>query len=195
MSFLAAVVARRGYFILSLGVIALDQATKIVVHHFLAGRASVEVIPNFFSLWYSRNPGGLFGAFRDLPDPWRILLLTVLPVVAVGLIAAYLARMQSPDRPTLFGLALILGGAVGNLIDRLVRGEVVDFLDVYLAPSRLADWFVSVFGTAHWPTFNVADSAIVVGAGLLLLSIVRPGEQAESNEPAAGSAASAGEPL
>ena len=195
MNFLGAVAARRGYFMLSLSVIALDQVTKIVVHHYIAGRPPVEVIPNFFSLWYSRNAGGLFGSFRDLGDPWRILLLTVPPIAAVGFIAAYLARMQPPDRPTLFGLGLILGGAIGNLIDRVIRGEVVDFLDVYLAPSRLADWFVSVFGTAHWPTFNVADSAIVVGAGLLLLSIVRPGAQGAANESTARSGAGAGEPL
>ena len=88
---------------------------------------------------------------------------------------------QGEDRRTLFGLSLILGGAVGNLIDRAVRGEVVDFLDVYVSPPRLADWFVGTFGTAHWPTFNVADSAIVTGACLLFWTIVRP----PANEPAA----------
>jgi signal peptidase II len=75
---------------------------------------------------------------------------------------------------TLFGLALVLGGAVGNLIDRLFRGEVIDFLDVYASSPRLAGWLLEKFGTAHWPTFNFADSAIVCGALLLALSIVRP---------------------
>jgi signal peptidase II len=194
MSALAGMAERRGYFLLSLAVIVLDQATKIAAHRFLAGGSTVEIVPRFFNLVYSRNAGGLFGSFRDVPDPWRLLLLTVLPIVAVGLIAAYLARLRPADRPTLCGLALILGGAVGNLIDRLARGEVVDFLDVYIAPSKLAEWLVSVFGTAHWPTFNVADSSIVVGAGLLLLSLTRPAES-EAREPEAPSRANAEEPL
>ena len=90
------------------------------------------------------------------------------------MIAVFLGQSAGIDRKTLFGLALILGGALGNLIDRVVRGEVVDFLDVYVTDSALADWFVRQFGTAHWPTFNVADSSIVVGACLLLITIVRP---------------------
>jgi signal peptidase II len=72
------------------------------------------------------------------------------------------------------GLGLILGGATGNLVDRIMRGEVIDFLDAHLPPSALAEWFEARFGTAHWPTFNLADSAIVVGAALLLLTLVRP---------------------
>jgi len=169
--------ARRGFFLLSLGVLVADQATKLAAHRFLSDRASVEVIPGFFSLWYSLNPGGLFGSFRNSGAPLRFILLTLLPIGAVLLIAGYLARSRQADRPTLYGLSFILGGAVGNLIDRILRGEVIDFLDVYVAPSRLADWLVARFGTAHWPTFNVADSAIVTGACLLLLSIVLPHRQ------------------
>jgi signal peptidase II len=174
MSLTAGFGARRGYFLLSLAVLVADQASKLAAHQYLRGRAAVEIIPNFFSLWYSRNPGGLFGSFRDWAGPTRFTLLTLLPIVAIVLIASFLARNRASDRPTLFGLALILGGAGGNLIDRLLRGEVIDFLDVYVTSSRLAEWLVARFGTSHWPTFNVADSSIVVGACLLLLSIVRP---------------------
>jgi signal peptidase II len=176
---------RRIYFLIALVVLLVDQATKILVHAYLRGKGPVDVVPGFFSLWYSRNPGGLFGYFRDWGDPWRTALLTLLPGVAVVLIGSFLARSRETDPVTLGGLGLILGGAVGNLIDRIFRGEVVDFLDVYVAPSRLADFLVGWFGTAHWPTFNVADSAIVVGAGCLLLRIVRPvpENRAEAAEP------------
>src|SRR5262245_2847306 len=124
--------ARRAYFVVSLSVLATDQLTKIAADRLLRERAAVEIVPGLFNFWYSRNPGGLFGSFRDWPGPLRFVLLTLLPVVAVGLIASYLARTRAADRPTLWGLSLILGGATGNLIDRLLRGEVIDFLDVYL---------------------------------------------------------------
>jgi len=167
-------VARRGYYYVALAVLVLDQATKIAAHAWLRGRGPVEIVPGFLNLWYSRNPGGLFGYFGQLPDPWRGALLTAFPLVAAVVIAVFLAKTDEPDRSTKVGLALILGGAVGNLVDRVFRGEVVDFLDVYASHARLADWLAARFGTAHWPTFNIADSAIVVGAILLVLDILRP---------------------
>jgi signal peptidase II len=172
--------SRRGYFGIAAFVLALDQISKVTVHYLLADRGAVEVIPGFFSLWYSRNPGGLFGSFRDWAGPWRLILLTILPIIAIFFIAGFLRTGKIDDRPTLLGLGLILGGAAGNLIDRLFRGEVIDFLDVYVANSGLADWLIENFGTAHWPTFNIADSGIVVGAGLLLLDIFRPQRPAEA---------------
>jgi len=177
--------SRRGYLSVSLGVLVLDQISKMLAHHYLSDRIPLDIIPNFFRLWYSRNPGGLFGSFRDWAGPWRFVLLTLLPMAAIVLIGVFLTRTKAADRQTLLGLSLVLGGAVGNLIDRLARGEVIDFLDVYIPASKTADWLVSVFGTAHWPTFNVADSSIVVGASLLLISIFRP------PLPAAGEGATA----
>lgn len=172
--------SRRGYFVIAAAILALDQLSKLIVHFHLADRGAVEVIPGLFSLWYSRNAGGLFGSFREWSGPLRFVLLTLLPTIAVLFIAGFLRRGRIHDRPTLLGLSLILGGATGNLIDRLFRGEVIDFLDVYLSDSSVADWFVQRFGTAHWPTFNVADSAIVVGAGLLLIDILRPQRPGEA---------------
>jgi len=166
--------ARRAYFAVSLAVLALDQATKLAADAWLRGKGPVAVVPGFLNLWYSRNRGGLFGSFSALADPWRVVLLTVLPCVAVLGIAVFLARTRETDRGTLAGLALVLGGAAGNVLDRAVRGEVVDFLDAYASHAGLAAWLSERFGTAHWPTFNVADSAIVVGAGLLLLDVVWP---------------------
>jgi signal peptidase II len=172
--------ARKGYFLLALAVLALDQVTKIAVDAVLRTRGPVEIVPGFFNLWYSRNRGGLFGYFQNLPDPWRALLLTLLPVLIVGAIGWYLAKAPDSSRLTLGGLALILGGAVGNLVDRVFRGEVIDFLDVYASSRSLEERLVARFGTAHWPTFNVADSAIVVGACLLILDVLRPAGRRET---------------
>jgi signal peptidase II len=166
--------SRRGYFLISLLVVLLDQGSKLLVHATLRGQGPVEVIPGLFNLAYSRNRGGLFGYFGELADPWRTLLLLLLPLLAILFVTLFLARGKDIDRPSLLGLALILGGAVGNFIDRVARGEVVDFLDVYASPARIADWLVSTFGTSHWPTFNLADSAIVAGAILLAFGIARP---------------------
>ena len=174
MSLAQAFAARRGYFVASAVVVVLDQAAKLLADAFVRGRGAIEVIPGFLNLWYSRNRGGLFGSFAALDDPWRTVLLTGFPVLAIVAISIFLARTDEPDRATLFGLALILGGATGNLVDRVVRGEVVDFLDAYASHPELASWLIAKFGTVHWPTFNVADSAIVAGAGLLVLDVFRP---------------------
>jgi len=173
MSLLQLFALRRRYFVLALVVLMLDQTTKILAHAYLSTRGQLTIVPDLFALTYSRNPGGLFGYFAQLGQPWRFVLLTALPLAAVGLIVAFLVSSGATDRLTRLALSLILGGALGNLIDRLVRGEVVDFLDVYIGGGRVADWLVTRFGTAHWPTFNVADSAIVVGACLLLLDMFR----------------------
>ncbi len=168
--------SRRPYFVLAAVLLVLDQLTKVMAHAWLRGSTPVELIPGFFNLIYSRNRGGLFGYFGDLAEVWRIGLLTIVPLGAVVLIGFVLARGEADDRPTLLGLGLILGGAAGNLIDRIFRGEVVDFLDVYVSSPGAAAWLIETFGTAHWPTFNVADSGIVVGAGLLILTIFRRDE-------------------
>lgn len=174
--------ARRGYFLAAAIVVVADQASKIAADLWLRGHGQVSVIPGFFNLWYSRNRGGLFGYFSGLHDPLRIVLLTGLPLAAIVIIALFLAKTDEPDRSTLFGLALILGGATGNLIDRVARGEVVDFLDVYASYPPLADWFIARFGQSHWPTFNLADSAIVIGSCLLLLDVFRPDRKKVSTD-------------
>lgn len=201
MTLRQAMLRRRGYFALAASVLLLDQITKALAHGLLRGRGietcrnvpvrsvaadvggCIEIVPEFFNLWYSRNPGGLFGYFGNWPDPWRSMFLTLVPVVAVAVISVFLARAEDEDRATMLGLGLILGGAVGNLIDRLIRGEVVDFLDAYASFELMpgfAGWLQETFGTVHWPTFNLADSAIVVGVGLLMLDIVRPSRPREA---------------
>jgi len=179
---------RRGHFVLAAIVLVLDQATKIGVDLWLPRDKPLAVIPGLLNLWYSRNRGGLFGTFSDLSDPWRGILLTLFPLVAIALIGWFLLRADEQHGSTLAGLGLILGGATGNLVDRLARGEVVDFLDAYASWEPLASRLYDRFGTVHWPTFNVADSAIVVGACLLALDIVRP-ERSKAELPKAPSAA------
>jgi len=191
MTTLDAVVRRWPYFAIAGTVLAVDQVTKVLAHAHLRGTGAVTVIPGLFDLSYSRNRGGLFGFFGTLGDPWRTVLLTLLPLLAIGLIGLFIVRAHGEHRTTRLGLSLILGGAVGNLIDRIVRGEVVDFLDVYASSERLSAWLIRTFGTAHWPTFNVADSAIVIGAGLLLLDMIRT--PATSDEGAARASVATGD--
>jgi signal peptidase II len=173
-------ISRKGYFLLALAVLALDQVTKVAADLTLRASGPVEIVPGVFNLWYSTNRGGLFGTFQTLADPWRTLLLTLVPILVVAGLAYFLATTRDTGRLALSALALILGGAVGNLVDRIVRGEVIDFLDVYASHPALADPLVERFGTAHWPTFNVADSAIVVGACLLVLDVLRPARRTDA---------------
>lgn len=174
MSLAARFAARRGPFSIAVAIFLLDQASKIVADVWLKGAGPVKVIPGFFNFWYSRNRGGLFGLFAAWDDPWRAVLLTAFPLAAVLLLIVFLLTTDETDRWPLVALSLILGGAAGNLLDRIVRGSVVDFLDVYASHPGLAEWLVSRFGTPHWPTFNLADSAIVTGTTLLLLDVVLP---------------------
>ena len=150
---------RLPYLVISLLVIGVDFASKAAVLAWLAPRGSVPVISGLFDLTYVRNPGGVFGMFRDIDPGLRSALFTVVPVAAIVLIAAYARRIPPAHRAAQVALALILGGAAGNLVDRIRFGYVIDFLDVYWRDH-------------HWPAFNVADSAICVGVGLLMLETV-----------------------
>ena len=139
---------------LSIAVVGLDQLTKWAALEHLADRMPVAVTP-FLNLTLVYNRGAAFGFLSDAGG-WQNLFFIVVAVVASGVIAYLLIRRPPDNRLVGIGLALILGGAVGNLIDRLFHGHVVDFIDVYYR-----EW--------HWPAFNVADSAITIGAALLVL--------------------------
>ena len=148
-------------FLVAGGVVALDQATKRLVLDALPPGASLPVIPGFFDLTHVRNPGGAFGFLQQL-DPGLRLALFAAAAVAAAVVLLVLYLQTPPARRRLsIGIALVFGGAVSNLIDRVRFGEVVDFLDVYA-------------GSWHWPAFNVADSAITVGVGLFALHALRP---------------------
>jgi signal peptidase II len=151
------------FFLPALAVIVLDQATKLVVIGTLRLYDSVAVIPGLFNLVHVRNRGIAFGLFSHLGGWWSTLLLSATTAAAVILLVLWLSRLKAGDRWTAFGLSLIIGGAVGNLIDRIRLGEVVDFLDFYV-------------GSFHWPAFNVADSAVTVGTFWVVLCTVITGK-------------------
>ena len=159
--------SRLPYVLAALSVIALDRITKIAVVRLVEPRGSIAVIPGFFDLTYVRNPGGVFGILKNLDNGVRGLLFTIVPVIAIALIIAYARRIPADHRLTQTALAAILGGAAGNLMDRFRFGYVIDFLDVY-------------WRSYHWPAFNVADSAICIGVGLLMAETLLSPERASA---------------
>ncbi len=150
---------RKYHFLIALLVIALDRVTKWTIAHRLSLHDSIPVIPGFFRIIHAENPGAAFGIFADSPSQWKVALLIAFSIIALLIVSLLLWKNSHRLTTTGIGLALILGGAVGNLWDRLVSRHVVDFLLFYIGPHQ-------------WPAFNVADSAIVVGAGLLVFEIV-----------------------
>jgi signal peptidase II len=146
-------------------VVAIDRLTKWIVETHVSAMDTYRVIPGFFDIVHSENRGVAFGIFNDSSSEWRTGLLIMLALAAVVFVSAMLWRPDRLDRSSFWGLALILGGAAGNVFDRIMWGRVTDFLDFYL-------------GTYHWHTFNIADSAIVIGSGLLLIDLLRPKRQA-----------------
>ncbi|HVO80531.1 MAG TPA: signal peptidase II [Terriglobales bacterium] len=150
---------RKFHFLIALGVVCLDRLAKWAVARNLALHDSVQVIPDFFRITHVENRGAAFGLFADSPSEWKIAVLVLFSIIALVIVAALLWRNSHAITTTGVGLALILGGAVGNLWDRLLSGRVVDFLLFYI-------------GQYQWPAFNVADSAIVIGAGLLVIEIL-----------------------
>jgi signal peptidase II len=148
--------------------IILDQATKYIIHAGMALHESIPVIPGFFSITYVRNPGAAFGFLAGASPTFRYVFFIAVTIVAIGLILHYLRTYAAGDRLLTISLGMILSGAIGNLIDRIRFGEVIDFLDVYL-------------GATHWPAFNVADSAISVGAFILFIHLVQEKKAAAAN--------------
>ncbi len=147
---------RAPYLLITALVLTTDFISKAAVVRLLDPYRSVTLIPGLFDLTFVRNPGGVFGIFRDLPPGARSVLFTAVPLVVVVGVIAYSLRLPADHRLTQVALALVLGGALGNLIDRVRFGYVIDFLDVY-------------WGDYHWPAFNAADSAISIGVVLLLI--------------------------
>jgi signal peptidase II len=150
---------RKLHFLIALFVIVLDRVAKLMVEHKIPLHDGIQIIPGFFRLTHLENRGAAFGLFADSPSPWKIGALVLFSVIALVVVSALLWKNSHTISITGIGLALILGGAVGNLWDRLTAGHVTDFLLFYISRYQ-------------WPAFNVADSAIVVGATLLVYEIV-----------------------
>lgn len=156
------------YLLISLCVLVLDLASKLVIESQViqqglggASAPSWPVIPNLLNFTYVKNTGVAFGLFASHGQVSGPLILTLLGLAALGFVAYYFCLVPRSDRMLLVALALVIGGAVGNLTDRIMNGGVTDFIDFY-------------FGTYHWHTFNIADTAISIGIGLMLLSTFWP---------------------
>ena len=161
------------YLIITVAVLILDQWSKWWIEDRLALFEVEPVIPDFFNLTHVQNTGVAFGMLASHGDNTGTMLLIGLGLAALGFVGFYFYWVPLWDRMLLTALALVVGGAIGNLIDRIHQGSVTDFLDFYV-------------GTYHWHTFNVADSAISVGIALMLLSSFRsppePVQEAEESE-------------
>ena len=138
----------------------LDQLTKAFIHAAMSLYSSWVVIDGFLSITYVRNPGAAFGFLAQASPLFRSIFFVLVTLLAIGMILYYLVKSRADQPGLVFALSLVLSGALGNLIDRLRFGEVVDFIDVY-------------FRSHHWPAFNVADAAISVGAMIMILEMVK----------------------
>lgn len=159
------------YLILSAVVIILDLWTKHLVLKSIPLHEAIPVIPDFFQLVHVRNTGAAFGIGANASSKIVPILLNVGAIAVFCVVVVYAFRTAVTDRLLQTGLHLILGGAIGNLVDRFRFGYVVDFLDVYI-------------GTHHWPAFNVADSAICIGIALLFFDMRKKPEPSTAAETA-----------
>jgi signal peptidase II len=147
------------HFSIALIVVLLDRWTKHLAATRIAMYSNIQVIPGFFRITHTENTGAAFSLFADSPAHWKTAMLIAFSLVAMVIVTVLLWRQSHALTVTAVALSLILGGATGNLWDRVARGRVVDFLLVYVKQYQ-------------WPVFNLADSAIVIGATLLVLEIL-----------------------
>jgi signal peptidase II len=151
--------ARAVYLLIAFVVVVLDRWTKHLVALRIPLYRHLQIIPGFFSLTHTENTGAAFSLFANSTGPWKTGLLIGFSVIALVVVSILLWKNHHAHMVTGIGLSLIMGGALGNLWDRVLRGRVVDFLLLYVKEYQ-------------WPVFNLADSAIVIGAGLLVLEIL-----------------------
>jgi signal peptidase II len=155
------VLMKNKYYIIALFVLLLDYLTKLVVRMNLDPNQPFELIPGFLQFSYWENSGVAFGLFNAVMSVWKPYILAAMAVVAVVAILIYGVHVPTERKLLQFSLAVIIGGILGNFADRVVRGYVIDFIDF------------QIYGSYHFPTFNVADSAITIGIALLLIDTVK----------------------
>jgi signal peptidase II len=149
-------------------VFILDQVTKAVIQQTMQLHESIPIINRLFSLTYIRNPGAAFGLFAEHGDGLRMAFFVTISVIAIVFLWTLFVKTPNEARMGRLSIAMVMGGAMGNLADRLRFGEVIDFLDFYI-------------GSHHWPAFNVADSSITVGVALMIWYFIR--EDRRANQP------------
>lgn len=163
-----------------LGIVGLDQLTKFLVTQNLALGESVKIVPGLVNFTMVRNTGMAFGLLSGSEVPYKSLIVTVMSLLAMAAVAYFALRADTSAWVPRIGLWCILGGALGNIIDRVRLGYVVDFVDVF-------------WGSAHWPAFNLADTCISVGVGLLLLDSFRQDHSARATSSEVAAEASTGD--
>lgn len=149
---------RSFYFLLILVLLIVDQITKAIVFQKIPFLSSQSIIPGFFNITHIHNRGAIFGFFSQSDSQFLHIVLMLATLVALALVVYYFFMIPTAEKLTKISLSLILAGALGNLIDRVFRGYVIDFLDLYVKK-----W--------HWPSFNVADSCVTIGAFLLVFVV------------------------
>ena len=153
--------------VVSIVTLILDQATKLYIAQTLSLHTMITVIENFFTITYLRNKGAAFGMLAS--SPWRLPFFILVSLIAVVVIAMVIRKLRDDQKLAAYSLSLIFAGALGNLVDRISYGEVIDFIYVH--------WYEH-----YWPAFNVADSAICVGVFLLALDMIRE-ERLQKQQP------------
>ena len=148
---------------LSLAVLAADRATKFAIERYTSPYFRFSVVSDIVMLVHNQNPGIAFGVFSNSTSPWLAPLLLITSALVIVVLGWLLVSGRAGGRLAQAGLALILGGAAGNALDRLIHGGVTDFVEIRL-------------GTFSWPAFNVADSAISIGAALVIAELVFGGQ-------------------
>ena len=143
-------------------IVVFDQLTKALIRSRLALHDSVNVVPGMLDITHVRNTGAAFGILNDMQFQYKAVIIVLIAIVALIAVGMYALTLPREQRIARVGLALILGGAIGNLIDRAMTGYVIDFVDVY-------------WRGIHFWAFNVADSAITVGVALMLLDVLGVG--------------------
>ncbi len=137
-------------------VVIIDQISKYIIQEVMSSGQSIYVIEDFFNLTYIRNKGGAFGIFYGMDE----VFFLVVSFIAIVVVIVYIYKLHERERLLIVALSFILGGAIGNLIDRILYGEVIDFIDLYI-------------GEYHWPAFNVADLSITIGVLMVILDIFK----------------------
>src|SRR5574341_492783 len=158
------------FYAVTLGVILLDQASKLFIQATIPLGHGIPIIPGIFAIVHVLNPGAAFGLLAGRSASFRNPFFIGISLLAVGFIIFYRHRELKGDSLASFALSLILGGAIGNLVDRLRVGMVIDFLDVH-------------YYQYHWPAFNVADSCITIGVSLMMLELILGERRARRSAP------------
>ena len=160
--------SKGSYLLLSLAIVVADQWSKWLVERYLPLHRPMEIIPGVLNFTHVKNTGVAFGMFAANGSSSSTAILTILGLIALAVVGTYFWHTSKQDTLMLTSLSLILGGAVGNLLDRIAAGSVTDFIDAYV-------------GTYHWHTFNLADSAITIGISLMALEILLTGRRSKAD--------------